>query len=94
MSNDDHFRTQARAKHERICAYHGTPGKLIYLNLVSSQDGPLGYYDQDFQAVERFVDAHIIVIRGVLQRAAPNAYQQAFEYFLHDLRIDLEQGES
>lgn len=83
--NEAHFADSARLKVERLLAYHGTPVKLIYLNLVSSQPRPRGYYDDDFRSVS-FDEASIIVIQGALQRRAPNAYHQAFEYFLHDLR--------
>ncbi len=73
------------AKVRAVSTYHGTTGKLIYLNLRSSQDRPLGYYDPDFQPVTRFSDAAIIVIQGALASAAPNAYQRAFEAFLLDI---------
>jgi hypothetical protein len=83
--NEEHFVDSARLKVERLRTYHGTPVKLIYLNLVSSQPRPRGYYDGDFRQVS-FDKASIIVIQGALQRRAPNAYHQAFEYFLNDLR--------
>lgn len=86
--NEAHFANSARLKVERLRAYHGTPVKLIYLNLVSSQPRPRGYYDGDFRQVS-FDEASIIVIQGALQRRAPNAYHQAFEYFLNDLRSAL-----
>lgn len=83
--NESHFRERAMAKVRAVSTYHGTTGKLIYLNLRSSQDRPLGYYDPDFQPVTRFSDAAIIVIQGALASAAPNAYQRAFEAFLLDI---------
>jgi hypothetical protein len=86
--NEAHFADSARLKVERLRAYHGTPVKLIYLNLVSSQPRPRSYYDGDFRQVS-FDEASIIVIQGALQRRAPNAYHQAFDYFLNDLRSAL-----
>lgn len=83
--NEAHFKERALAKVRQISTYHGTACKLIYLNLVSSQERPLDYYDRDFHWVSRFTDAAIIVVQGVLQRTAPNAYQQAFENFLQDV---------
>jgi hypothetical protein len=91
--NEQYFRQNARGKLEKIAAYHGEQGKLIYLNLASSQERPLSYYDADFSPVSHFADAAIVIIQGVLQRHAPNAYYQAFEYFLQDLTTDLEEGE-
>jgi hypothetical protein len=86
--NEAYFADSARLKVERLRAYHGTSSKLIYLNLVSSQPRPRGYYNDDFRQVS-FDQASIIVIQGALQHRAPNAYHQAFEYFLHDLRSAL-----
>lgn len=83
--NEAHFKESARTKLEKISSYHGGPGKLIYINLVSSQDRPLGYYDRDFHSTS-FANANIIVVQGALQRQAANAYHQAFEYLLHDLK--------
>jgi hypothetical protein len=91
--NEEYFRQNARAKLQKIAAYHSEQGKLIYLNLASSQERPLGYYDADFGPVSHFADAAIVIIQGVLQRYAPNAYHLAFEYFLQDLTTDLEEGE-
>ena len=86
--NDEHFQQSACVKVEKISSHHGTAGKLIYLNLVTSQDRPLSYYDRDFHQVNTFAEASIVVVQGALQRYAPNAYYQAFEYFLHDLISD------
>jgi hypothetical protein len=85
--NEAHFKQRARAKVEMISTHHNTTGKLIYLNLVSSQDRPFDYYDQDFLPVNTFADAAVVVVQGVLQRSAPNAYQQGFEHFLHDISL-------
>ncbi len=86
--NDAHFAERARLKVEQLRAHHGTPVKLIYLNLVSSQPRPRGYYDCNFHEVS-FDEASIVVIQGALRRRTPNAYHQAFEHFLHDLHSAL-----
>ena len=83
--NDEHFQASARRKVALLQTHHDAPVKLIYLNLVSGQPRSLGYYDGDFVQVD-FDAASIIIIPGALQRRAPNAYQQAFEHFLHDCR--------
>lgn len=85
--NDEYFIQNARNKVEKLSIFHAMPAKLIYINLVSSQERPLDYYDQAFHRIDSFKDASIVVVQGALQRSAPNAYQQAFEYFLHDLRV-------
>lgn len=82
--NEEHFADSARLKVGKLRAYHGTPVKLIYLNLVTSQPRPHGYYDCDFRQVS-FAESSIVVIQGALQRRIPNAYHQAFIYLLHDL---------
>lgn len=92
--NDEHFRDSACSKVERLSSFHKTPAKLIYINLVSSQDRTLDYYDQTFQPVTSLTEASIIIIQGALQRAKPNAYQQAFEYFLQDLKALYGKGET
>lgn len=84
--NDEHFQQSACKKVEKMCLYHQTSAKLIYLNLVSGQDRPLGYYDRTFQEVDTIAAASIVVVQAALLRSVPNAYQKAFEYFLHDLK--------
>jgi hypothetical protein len=84
--NEEHFKQNARAKLEKISRYHGRSGKLIYLNLVGSQDRPFGFYDRGFHPVNQFSDAAIVVIQGALQRQAPNEYQPAFERFLYEIK--------
>jgi len=86
--NEEHFAESARIKVEKLRAYHGTPVKLIYINLVSIQPRPRDYYDDNFQSVS-FGDASIVVIQGALRRPGSNAYQQAFMHLLHDLQSAL-----
>lgn len=83
--NEEYFKEHALAKLGQISAYHRAPGKLIYLNLISGHERTLGLYNPDFRQVTSFADASIIVVQGALQRFAPNAYHQAFEYLLADL---------
>ena len=92
--NEEHFKRNAITKVRKISSHHGVPGKLIYLNLISSEDRLRGYYDRDFRQVSTFADAAIVVVQGVLQRHAPNAYQEAFEYFLHDVAMSQRKGET
>ncbi|GCE20914.1 hypothetical protein [Dictyobacter kobayashii] len=83
--NEAHFKDSARHKVEKLRAYHGTPVKLVYINLISSHPRPYGCYNDDFEEVD-FSTASIIIIQGALQRKHPNAYHKAFEYFLQDLQ--------
>jgi hypothetical protein len=84
--NEDHFAQHAKAKLQRIIQYTGQASKLIYINLVSGQERPLGYYDRDFQKVTTFEAAEIIVVQGALDRQSPNFFQAAFTTFLNDLK--------
>lgn len=84
--NDDHFVQHAKTKIQRIIQYAGQESKLLYINLVSGQERPLGYYNRDFQPVPTFDLAEIIVVQGALDRQAPNFFQAAFTTLLADLR--------
>ncbi len=84
--NEDHFIQNAKAKFQRIVQYSGQGSKLIYINLVSGQERPLGYYTRDFREVSTFDAAEIIVVQGALDRQAPNFFQAAFTTFLSDLK--------
>jgi hypothetical protein len=84
--NEDHFIQNAKAKFQRIVQYSGRGSKLIYINLVSGQERPLGYYTRDFREVSTFDAAEIIVVQGALDRQAPNFFQAAFTTFLSDLK--------
>ena len=87
--NEDHFAESAQRKVRILEAYHGTPVKLIYINLSSHQPRPRNYYNRDFIRVQTFEEAAIIVIQGAVRRLKPNVYQQGFEHFLHDLHAML-----
>ena len=59
---------------------------IIYINLVSGQERPLGYYNRDFQPVSTLDAAEIIIVQGALDRQSPNFFQAAFTTFLTDLK--------
>lgn len=84
--NEKYFAQHAQAKLDRISRHTGLESKLIYINLVSGQERPLGYYDRDFQAVSDFDTAEIIVVQGALDRQAPTCFQPACIRFLADLK--------
>lgn len=82
--NDEAFRASAKKKVERLQAYHQSAVKLIYINLVSTDDHYLSLFDLDFQHVS-FNAATIIVVPGALQQRRLNSYQPVFELFLRHL---------
>jgi hypothetical protein len=84
--NEAHFMQHAQTKLDRIVRHEGADSKLIYLNLVSGQERPLGYYDRDFHAVSDFNAATMIVVQGALDRQAPGCFQSAFSTFLADIK--------
>jgi hypothetical protein len=84
--NEASFKEHAKAKLERIIQHAGPESKLIYINLVSGQERPLGYYDRAFHPVTDFDAAAIIVVQGALDRQMPNCFQTAFTIFLADLK--------
>lgn len=86
--NETHFKRRAIEKWETIANYHGDANiKIIYINLTSVHERPLGYYDRNFKLVGTFNEAEIIVIQGALQVRTPNQYHEAFTRFLNDLKI-------
>ncbi len=84
--NEAHFMQSAKGKLQRITQHSGQGSKLIYINLVSGQERPLGYYNNNFQEVSTFDTAEIIVVQAALDRQAPNFFQAAFTTFLADLK--------
>jgi hypothetical protein len=84
--NEKSFVQHAQAKLDRILRHSGSGSKLIYINLVSGQERPLGYYNRDFQQVSDFDAAEIIVVQGALDRQAPTCFHPAFTMFLADLK--------
>jgi hypothetical protein len=91
--NESAFTRHAQDKLDRIRRTVGPDGKLIYINLVSGQERPLGYYTREFREVTNFSEAAIIVVQGALDRQAPSCYQAAFTTFLADLNKALRPAE-
>ena len=91
--NEAHFIKHAQVKLDHVTHHAGAESKLMYINLISGQERPLGYYNRAFQAVSDFEAAEIIVVQGALDRQAPNCYQAAFTTFLADLKKALHQEE-
>jgi hypothetical protein len=91
--NESAFTRHAQDKLDRIRGAVGPDGKLIYINLVSGQERPLGYYTREFRRVADFSEAAIIVVQGALDRQAPSSYQAAFTMFLADLKKALRPAE-
>ncbi|HLG75461.1 MAG TPA: hypothetical protein VFA09_19875 [Ktedonobacteraceae bacterium] len=91
--NESAFTRHAQDKLDRIRHTVGPDGKLIYINLVSGQERPLGYYTREFRKVTDFSEAAIIVVQGALDRQAPSSYQAAFTMFLADLKKALRPAE-
>jgi len=89
--SERHFKRHAQAKLARLRASAGPTSKLIYINLVTSQPRPVGYYDARFADARDFGAASIVVIQGAIERGEPNRYHHAFAVFLHDLRRALEE---
>jgi len=87
--NEHHFTTRAQSKLQQLSAYAGPDTKLIYLNLVTGQERPLGYYDAHFRPVSDFDEACIIVIQGALDQAAPNRLHGPAQTLFADLHNHL-----
>lgn len=89
--NDKTFVKQAQSKLKKIQQYHSNTvkPKLIYLNLVHSGDRIKRYLDSDFNPVNDFSDAQIIVIQGIIEVDAPNSYSLAFTQFITDCQNHL-----
>jgi hypothetical protein len=87
--NDVTFKSNAQAKLRKLIQHSGPESKIMYINLVSLAERPLGYYTSTFQPVSRFEDAQIILVQGALDRLTPNFYHTAFNHFLTDMKIAL-----
>ncbi|WP_157506323.1 hypothetical protein [Ktedonobacter racemifer] len=85
--NDAHFKVHARKKLDTISTYHGEPGKLLYINLVSHFSRLLDYYTADFiTPVEQFTDASIVWLQGALQEDTVALPQVAFQRLCQDMK--------
>lgn len=87
--NESTFTAHAREKLARIAQHVGPESKLIYINLISSQPRPLGYYTGEFTEVMSFAEAQVVIVQGALKREEPNCYHDAFATFLADVRREM-----
>jgi hypothetical protein len=75
--NEEHFKTRMVIKWQQINAvfHHEStePCRLIVMNLVSDDVGTVRYYDQNFEYVEAWEPARIIVLTGALKHSPSNA---------------------
>lgn len=91
--NEEDFKPAARRKLATIRNYHAGAAeqcKLIYINLVSIRDRIKRYFDAEFNPVDDFNSAKIIVIQGVINQEQPDEYNEAFTVFLHHLQSSLQ----
>lgn len=94
--NENSFIGKAKSKLQQIRAYHGELAnecKLIFLNLVGSEDRMKMYFDEQFNEVQDFAHARIIVIQGCIRSDNPQHYTSSFEQFITDLKQHLQHGE-
>lgn len=89
--NEDTFIKQAQSKLNKMQKYHTSndESKLIYLNLVHSGDRIKRYLDSDFNAVNSFADAQIIIVQGIIEASSPNSYSTAFTQFITDCQNNI-----
>ncbi|MEZ4733269.1 MAG: hypothetical protein R3E79_39750 [Caldilineaceae bacterium] len=89
--NEADFKDAALRKLAAIRRVHGetADAKLIYLNLVSHAERPKRYFDRNFNLVDDFQSAQIIVIQGILNSNTDQAvYNLGFEQFLSHLNME------
>lgn len=86
--NEGAFIKQAQSKLSKMQKYHAniSEPKLVYLNLVHSGDRIKRYLDSDFNAVNSFADAQIIIIQGIIEVSSPNSYSTPFTRFIVDCK--------
>ena len=87
--NDADFKWLTQHKFNRI-QRHYPDAKLLFLNLISGNNRPYQYFNYEFQPVDSFGKADIILIQGILDRENPNSYNKSFEQFLTHLKEQLE----
>jgi hypothetical protein len=85
--NEQDFINLAQRKLASIQRFHADDGgvKLIFLNLTSSDEWKRIYFDSNFNEVQIFGDAEIIVVPGMLKRDNPNTYTLEYTKFLTHL---------
>lgn len=86
---EPHFKERAAEKWHSIAAQDGPSCRLIYINLATAHERPIGYFSQDFSPVNSLADAQIVVVQGALRTESPNEYYESFEQFLVDLRTQI-----
>lgn len=86
--NENDFKQLAQHKLRRIQQQFPN-GKLLFINLLSGEDRPYQYFDDEFRPANSFDEASIIIIPGILNRETPNQYNKAFEQFLDHLKYRL-----
>jgi hypothetical protein len=84
---EPHFKERASEKWHTIAALDGPNCRLIYINLATAHERPVGYYSEDFSPVASLAEAQIVVIQGALQSENPNEYYESFQQFLNSLKI-------
>ena len=85
--NEQDLKTVAQYKLEKIGqVHHEDDVKLMYLNLMSSEDWKRIYFDRDFNEVRSLAEAEVVVIPGILQRERPDQYTTQFLSFIDDLK--------
>jgi hypothetical protein len=89
--NEEDFKALARNKLRTITNFHedGIDCKLLYLNLSSSDDWKLVYFDSSFEEVPTFEEAKIVVLPGILVHGNPNSYTDAFKKLIEEIRNSL-----
>lgn len=85
--NEEDFKKLARNKLRTINSFHKGESncKLLYLNLSSSDDWKLMYFDSEFEEVSTFEEARIVVLPGILLNSNPNTYTEAFEKLINQI---------
>lgn len=89
--NENDFKNLAKNKLRTINNFHNGDAncKLLYLNLSSSDDWKLVYFDTGFKEVPTFEEARIVVLPGILLHGNPNGYTEAFEKLINSIRKNL-----
>ncbi len=89
--NNDDFRQSACHKYQSIVKIHGSASKMIYINLASSYERSVDYYNAKFEPLENenFAAASIIVVQSALKKDETASLQDAFEQFCFELKQEM-----
>jgi hypothetical protein len=70
--NEPHFKERMVDKWQTIKRFLGStlgePCRLVVMNLVQDEEGAIRYYDADFEQVDTWEQARIIILTGALKR--------------------------